>query len=288
MDYRHKIDFNVITFPTGFAEENRLFCKEYCCKPLLKLAHETENDGYKNDITGVAIKRADLSDIVTFVIKDCDGNTLDNLGIVATFGQDDLAIGFIYEWQQYLQTYGPGKYTISIEFTIAGVVGGYDYGQYQLLPYSVVNARGTVRVWSEPNSFNELEGIDFTSSNYKDSIRFNGFFGDRQPKTEINNLITKGRKVQKVTRENLNQYTLTSDPVEIKVTRRLLDFHFLNEDKLLITDHNATNHDYLLFDKPVVLEESPEIEYIYRNRWAKISAIFGDRRKDSKTYYNVE
>ena len=41
------------------------------------------------------------------------------------------------------------------------------------------------------------ELIDYTNSNHKDSIRFNGFFGNRTPNTEINNLITKGRKVEK-------------------------------------------------------------------------------------------
>jgi hypothetical protein len=288
MDYRSKIDFNVIKFPEGFDEENRLGCKEYCCTPLLKLADESENDSYKNDITGVVIKRSDLSDVVDFEIKDCEGNVLDNLGFEPTYPQDNLAIGFVFEWQQYLQTYGAGKYTISIVFTIAGVQGGFDYGNYELKPYSITNASKTVRVWSEPRSFNELENIDFTDSNHKDSIRFNGIFGERQPKTEINNLITKGRKVEKVTRENVNEYTLKTDPIDIKITRRLIDFHFLNEDKLLLTDHNPYNHNYLLFDVPVVVEEMDDVEYIEYHRFAKMTVKFGDRKKISKTYYNVE
>ena len=101
-------------------------------------------------------------------------------------------------------------------------------------------------------------------------------------------MITKGRKVEKVTRENLNEYELRTDPIEVVITRRLIDFHFLNEDLLLITDHNTSNHDYLLFDKKVVLEESPEIEYIERSRWAKMIVKFGDRKKLDKSYYNEE
>ena len=145
-----------------------------------------------------------------------------------------------------------------------------------------------MRIYSEPSSYSQKELIDYTNSNVKDSIRFKGFFGHRQPKTEINNLITKGRRVEKTTRENLNEYTLKTDPLEIVVTRRLIDFHFLNEDKLLITDHNAYNHDYNLFDKKVVLEESAELEYYERNRWAKLTAKFGDREKLDKSYYNEE
>jgi hypothetical protein len=289
MNYRHKTCFDIITFPEGFDEENRLGCKEMCCVPLLKFASETESENWKNDWTNVTIKKSTLADIVEFTILKCgDPNPLDLLGEMCTYPQDDLAFGFNFEWLQYLSTYGAGKYTISVSFTISGVVGGYDYGQYQLKDYSIYNAKNSVRVWSEPSTFSEKENIDYTNSNVKDCIRFNGFFGNRQPKTEINNLITKGRKVEKVTRENLNEYTLRTDPVEVAITRRLIDFHFLNEDILLITDHNSSNHDYHYFDKKVVLEETAEVEYIDRSRWAKITATFGDRKKLDKSYYNEE
>ena len=289
MNYRNKICWNVITFPTGFNEENRLGCKELCCTPILKLASQTENDSSKNDVTGISIKMSSVADLIEFKVFKCGNPTqLPNLGEQGLYPQDNLVYGFIFNWQEYLNTFGAGVYTISVSFTISGVTGGYDYGQYNLLPYTIQSARGTVRVWSEPNSYSQKELIDYTNSNHKDSIRFNGFFGNRKPNTEINNLITKGRKVEKVTRENLNQYTLKTDPIEIQVSRRLFDFHFLNEDKLLISDHNASNHDYLLFDIPVVVDESPEIEYIERSRLAWITATFGDRKKLSKTYYNVE
>jgi len=285
MNYRNKICFDVIRFPNGFDEESRGL--EVCCVPLLKLASDT-NDGYKNDITGVAIKLSSLTDIVDFSIFKC-GNpiALQNLGTVGSYPQDDLVVGFMFDWKQYLSVYGAGLYTIKVEFTISGIVGGYNYGQYDLKAYSIQTARGTVRVWSEPNSYYQKELIDYSNSNHKDSLRFNGFFGNRTPNTEINNLITQGRKVEKVTRENLNQYTLKSDVVDIRITRRLLDFHFLNEDTLLLSDHNASNHDYLLFDVPVVVDESPEIEYIERSRLAWITATFGDRKKLDKSYYNI-
>jgi hypothetical protein len=289
MNYRHKICFDIITFPEGFDEENRLGCKELCCEPLLKLASSTDNDSYKNDVTGIAIKKSDPSDLVEFIVTKCGVPTpLDNLGEVGIYPQDINAFGFMFDWKQYLLTYGVGVYTISVQFTISGVTGGYDYGQYELKEYSIYNAKNTVRVWSEPSTYSQKELIDYTNSNHKDSIRFNGFFGNRQPKTEINNLITKGRRVEKVTRENLNEYELRTDPVEIKVTRRLIDFHFLNEDKLFITDHNSSNHDYRLFDVPVVLNESSEVEYIDRSRWAKVTALFGDRKKLDKSFYNVQ
>tara|TARA_R110002126_G_scaffold93089_5_gene220764 strand:+ start:16589 stop:17458 length:870 start_codon:yes stop_codon:yes gene_type:complete len=289
MNYRNKICWDVITFPTGNGEQNRLGCKEMCCIPLKKIASTTQSENWKNDWTNITIKKSDLSDIVQFTIVKCgDPTPLLNLGDVCTYPQDVLAFGFNFEWKQYLDIYGAGRYTISVVFTISGVVGGYDYGEYDLKEYSIYNVKNTVRVWSEPRTYSEKELIDYTNSNVKDCIRFNGFFGNRQPETAINNLITKGRVVEKVTRENLNVYTLRTDPIDIAITRRLIDFHFLNEDTLLLSDFNSSNHDYLIFDKKVVLEESSEIEYIDRSRWAKLTAKFGDRKKLDKSYYNEE
>lgn len=287
MNYRDKKCFNVVTFPVGFDEENRLGCKELCCTPLLKIASLTSNENYKNDVTSVVLKRSSASDTIILEVEKCGtSGIISNLGENATFPFDSLAFGFIFNWKQYLSVYGEGNYKIRVSFVINGVTGGYDYGFYELKSYSIYNVKNTVRVWSEPNSFSQFESIDYTASNVKDCIRFNGFFGNRQPKTEINNLISKGRIVEKVLRENLNSYELRTDPIDIKITRRLIDFHFLNEDKLLISDFNNTNHDYLIFDKQVALEESAEIEYIDRSRLSKISAIFGDRKKNVKSFYN--
>ncbi len=289
MNYRYKHELNVIRFPKGYTEENRLGCKSICLEPLKKLASETSEDLHENDITGVAIKRSSVSDIVTFQITKCGiTGALTNLGETGTYPNDSLVVGFMFDWSQYLTTYGPGKYTINVNFTIAGITDGYEYGCYDLKEYSIYNAKGTVSVYSEPDSYSQKELIDYTGSNHADSIRFNGFFGNRQPNTEINNLITRARKITKTTRENLNQYKLETDPVDIRITRRLIDFHFLNEDTMLVSDHNASNHDYGLFNIPVVLEETAEGEYIRRSRMAKLTARFGDRSKRSKSYYNQQ
>jgi len=289
MNYRQKICVNVIRFPQGFAEENRGLKKE-CCDAELKLASSTSNDSYKNDWSGVPVKISDISDIVDIIITKCDDpfNPLPLLGEVLDCPEDELTVGYVFEWKQYLLAYGEGLYTISVQFTISGTPGGYDFGTFELKEFTIPNAAETSRVYSQFNSYLQRELMDFTNSNYKDTIRFHGFFGNREPKTEINNLISKGRKIEKVTRENLNAYTLRTDPVSICITRRLLDWHFLNEDVCKISDHNRTNHDYLLFDLPVALEETPEIEYIEGNRWAKVTAIFGDRSKLDKSYYNAK
>jgi len=288
MNYREKECFNVISFPEGFFEENRGL-KE-CCKYFDVLADISDDTNYKNDIRGIVVKASDPADVVDFVIRKCDDydTILTNHGEVGVFPQDENARGFIYNWREYLTLYGAGTYEISISFTISGVSGGYVEGLYKVTQYSIATAHGTVRVWSEFNSYFQKKLIDFTNSNFKDSIRFGGFFGNRSPETQINNLITKGRKVEKVTRENLNSYELRTDPLCIQITQRLVDFMFLNEDVTLISDHNQANHDYNIFDKNVVLEEAIEENYRDGSRLADIVAKFGDRKKLDKSYYNVQ
>lgn len=287
MNERDKQDLLVIRFPQGLVDEDRGL--DECCPVLPVLASTTDSENWKNDKEQITIKKSAPSDIVNFVVEKCGMSVpLLNLGDQGVYPQDSTAFGFVFDWKQYLITYGVGKYTISVEFTISGITDGYQHGQYNLQEYSIMSAANTVRVWSEPSTYSEKELIDYTGSNIRSSIRFDGFFGDRQPKTVINNLVTKGRVVQKVTRENLNEYTLRTNLIDNVVMRALLDYHFLNEDVLLLTDHNATNPDYHIFDLPVVPEESPEPEYLQASRKSKLTATFGDRKKLDKSYYNLQ
>lgn len=286
MDNRHKENIKVIKLPTGFEEENR--GAKSCCEPTLVLAHATENENWKNDLLGVYVKKSQVSDTVTISMENCSGTVLTNLGEAGSYPNDSLAVGFIYSWQNVLNTYGVGIYTVKVAFTVAGVTDSFTWGSYELKNYTIENALGTVRIYSEFNSYYQPIDLDFTNSNHKDTVRFNGFFGNREPKTDIVNYIDKGRKVVKATRENLNTYVLNSDPVTIAISRRILDFHLLNEDVCYITDHNKYNHDYLIRDKRVVLEESAEVEYITKDRRAKLTIMFGDRSKTQKSFYNKQ
>jgi hypothetical protein len=285
MDYRHKQDFKVVKLPSIFVNEKRGKCPPCNTCNQLALASVDDSDGYKNDTKGVFLKKGSNSDVVTFTIEQ-NGVVLSNLGTVAIFPQDNLTTGFIYDWKQYLTTYGSGCFIIKCQFTISGVDGEFTIGVYDLKPYSIDNASSTVRLLSKFKSYSLNNDVDFTNSNFEDSIRFNGFFGNRKPNTEINNLISKGRIVEKVTRENLNSYELRTDPLNECKTKQLLDFHLLHEDEIYISDHNATNHSYNYFDKPLVLTETPEIEYTDGDRNAKITAIFGDKTVNNKSMYN--
>jgi len=287
MNYRKKEVVNIIRFPAGFVEENRGL--KDCCFEYKVLASTTSLDMEKNDIRGIDVKISDPSDIVTFVIEKCsDPTPLPLLGESVVYPQDQLAIGFVFDWRQYLATYGNGTYKISIEFTVSGVVGGYDEGIYDVQEYTIARANATSRIWTEFNSFSESTLIDRTNCNLKDSIRFNGFFGNRQPKTEIVQLSTTGRVVEKIKHQNLNEWNLSAWKLNIGETRRIIDQNLLDGDRHFISDHNRSNHDYIIFDKPVFLSDTPEMEYDVGTREAAIKATFGDRKQDKISYYNIQ
>ena len=285
MDYRCKQELKVIRFPKGLEEEDRGL-KGGCCCETLVLASTTDTDPAINDIKGVYIKKTDPADVVSFQIEKCGVGVLPNLGVVKTFPQDTDVIGFEYDWRQYLSAHGPGKYKISKVYTMSGVSGAALEGVFTLKPYSIQNARGTVRILSVFNSYFLPEEVDFTGSGYRDSIRFKGFFGFRKPGTEVRELIDKGLVSVKTTRQNLNVYELLTDPVLECITSRLLDFFFLNDDETYVTDHNASNHSYQYFDKPLVIEEEPDVNYIKRSRLATVNVVYSDRKKNKKSFYN--
>ncbi len=285
MDYRSKDDFVLVTFPTGFTEEDRGL-KGGCCQNFFVFGSTTDNISYKNDIELVPIKRSTITDIVTFSIEKCgiEGD-LDNLGVVCIFNQDDLAVGFMFDWQQYLDVYEAGRYTIKVSFTISGVVGGFDWGIFDLSEYSIKRAVNTIRMKSTFDSFSESENIDFSNSNCTGTLRLKGYFGDPQDNTETVQLITKGGVNQKVKTENLTVFELKTDPLIRMFTRRL-QFHLLNQDDVFMSDHNKTNHFYDLFDEAVVLSEGAEVTYRPGSRLADVNVKLGIRTLNQKSFYN--
>ena len=287
MNYRLKEEFSVVKLPVIFTEEKRGKCSPCSKCNQLVLANLTDNISYKNDVKGVFLRKGSAYDTVEFTIEQ-NGVVLPNEGLEGVFPNDSLLVGYMYNWQEYLSAYGQGCFIIRCNFNISGVDGSYIIGVYDLKHYNLDNANSTVRVKSEFRSYSLSNEADFTDSNFEDSIRFNGFFGNRKPNTEINNLIDKGRKVNKVTRENLNIYELRTDPLNVCKTKQLLDFHFLHEDALFISDHNKTNHSYEYYDTPLYLNETPEIEYSEGKREASIKALFGDKVVNRKSMYNKQ
>ena len=136
------------------------------------------------------------------------------------------------------------------------------------------------------DSYHEIEAIDFTASQVEDSIRFNGFIGNRQPNTEIDNLIYSNREMKKVIRENLNTWEIKTDPLTEGFITKITDLYLLSETQLFISDYNGHNHSYFINDVPAIVQESPEITYFDYARRASLTCLVGDKFKNKRSYYN--
>lgn len=280
---RIKKFYPAIQLPLVFEEENRGFFK--CCDPVLVLASGS-TDSWKNDVNSAWINLSDPADSATFELYKDDVLFAPYTMTINEFPNEENAFYSTVFWNDVLVLGGPGCYSIKIAYNISGIIGSFTWGLYNLKPYSIQNALGTARIRVKFNLIQEIEGINFSGSNVEDSLRFNGFIGDRQPNTEIDNLIYQNRAVKTVVRENLESYIITTDPLSDEFIKKFTQLYLLSENELFISDYNAHNADYFINDIPAIVEETAEIDYLDRfQRRAILTCTVGDRKKNKRTYY---
>lgn len=256
-----------------------------CCERLLVLADESDDVSYKNDITSAWIKLASVSDTYSFNLTKDGISTVYNPTPKA-FVKENNAFYVTIPWREVLATDGIGCYKLEIEYSIGGITGSVLWGEYNLQEFSLDNANTTCRLKVLLNLKQEIEGIDFTDSNVVDTIRINGFIGNRQPNMEVDNLTYSDRKIKSVVRENLYTYELATDPYKNDVISKLTDLYLLSENEMFISDYNFHNHSHQILDVPVIVNESPEIDYLEKyQRRAVLTALLGDKNVNKRTFY---
>jgi hypothetical protein len=277
----HKNTWPVAQLPFQADPQNRRFPE--CGKPFFVLADVSDTSGYKNDVRGVYLKKALAGDTIDFYVE-LNGVQLTPLGSPVFFPNDPLVSGFVVDWRQHLAATGPGCYRIKVEANLAGLAVDYYEGSYNVQPWTIDRAMGTVRLYSKFDSYNREKDVNFKDSGFIDSIRFNGFFGKMQPNTEVNNLIGVNRELRKVTRRNDKTYELQSDPLNICHTKRIIDDHLIDENLILVCDHNAQNHSYEYRDLACIVDEVGEVGY-NEGRNAVVNATFKDKYALNKAMF---
>ena len=279
---RAQFHFQSIKFPPIFVEQNRGL-KDCCCEQIVLAGGGTES--WKNDKSSAWIKLSSFDDSVSFKLTKC--------GVVTNY--EPTPIAFVNEpnayyttinWADVLLSDGVGNYQLEIGFMISGVSGVFTWAEYNLQQYTIQNALTTARVRAIFNGYHEIEGINFTGSNVESTHRFHGFIGNRQPNTEIDNIIYNNREMKRVIRENLNDYEIITDAENECIIQPLVDLYLLSENELYISDYNAHNHSYRYLDLPVIVSESPSIEYKTLSRKAVLTCKVADKLKNKRTYYN--
>lgn len=273
-------NFSSVRLPVPFTEQNRGI-KDCCCEYLV-LAGGSKT--WENDMTSAWIKLSDPSDSVTFKLTK-NGVVTNYIPTPQPFPNETNAWFTTIQWKSVLADDGVGCYKLELEYNISGITGTLVWGDYKLKEYTIQNALKTARVRVKFNGKQMVDGIDFTGSNVESSIRFYGYIGNRQPNTEIDNLMYSDRQMKRVIRENLNQYEIITDPSQECIITPLIDLFLLSENEMFISDYNAHNHSYKYLDIPVIVEESPKVEYKDFSRLAVLKCIVSDKFKNARTFY---
>ncbi len=257
-----------------------------CCdEKQLVLAHPTETESFKNDVTSAWIKLSSISDTVSFNLTK-NGVATTYVPFNTAFVKEPFAWYTTINWRDVLASDGIGCYKLELEYSIGGITGSLVWGIYELKEYSLTTAKYTARLRVKFNLKHEIEGIDFTDSDVEDTLRFNGFIGDRQPNMEVDNLVYQNRTVKTVVRENLNTWQIRTDPYTNSIIDLMTDLYLLSENELFISDYNQFNHTHGILDLPVIVQESPEIDYLEQyQRKAVLTCVVGDKVVNKRTYY---
>ncbi|MCX6975814.1 MAG: hypothetical protein NTZ94_16295, partial [Verrucomicrobia bacterium] len=277
--------FDSIKLPISFTEQKRGF-KDCCCEQIVLASGETET--WKNDVTSCWIKLSSENDSVTFAVlnEDVEYATVSAFQEAIPFVNEPNAFYATVNWIDILNVYGAGCKSLKINYNIAGIEGTINWGTYKLKEYSIQNALTTARVSAIFDGYHEIEGINFSGSNVPSTFRFHGFIGFRQPNYEIDNLIYEDRQMKRNIRENLNAYEIITEASDECIIRPLVELYLLSENELFISDYNAHNHSYRYLDLPVIVQESPKIEYTDQfARKAVLKCTVGDKFKNKRTYY---
>ena len=255
---------------------------EDCCQKTFNVFAETTlTKTYKNDVTG-AWKLLLGDDSVAFELyKDYVlVETISNI----TFPSQTNARYCQVIWRDVLLDHGTGCYELKVKYTFDGQDIYTTWGIYNLQEWSVENVTGFVRLRAIFNTQQSIEGIDFTNANVVDTINVEGFFGKRDPKMEVRNNVYSNRLTTKVTREYLNSYEFTTNPITRTFSRKLLDLFFISENDIYITDYNTFNHE-IYIEKRLIVEESPTIEHYDFSNLIKIICKFGDKIKNQRSFH---
>jgi hypothetical protein len=273
--------YEAVKLPDNFTETPR--GPKGCCDCEQLVLGASGGNSWENDITSSWIK---VSQGGSATFKLTKNGQITNYVLEQNVLVNDINTIYVtIDWGEVLASDGVGCYKLEVTYDIGGIVDTITKGIFKLMVFSTANALHTARVKAVFNLYHESEGIDFTGSNVVSTHRFYGYIGNRQPNTEIDNIIYSNREMKSVIRENLNTYEIITDPLEECILSPLIDTYLLSENELYISDYNFHNHSYRYNDLPVILEESPEVEYYDFSRKAKVTASVSDKYKNKRTYF---
>lgn len=252
-----------------------------CCYEYIVLAHLVDTDNYKNDFNGFYHQKQLNSETVKFNVTGPNGFdediTNDDFGLFINNHLDNEFLEtFIIDWRKVLIDNGPGYYQVEKEVVIAGITINIPLGGFNLAHFTNVVADKTMRVDAVMNGLLVSEGVDFTNTNFKTSLRSVGFFGNREPGFNEDNLIKGNYTKEQISISQENEYKMQMIDVPVCVTKELFNFILLSNE-LFMNDYNLNNHSYEYRNFAVTISGNEGSKYINTSRKAEINLTFNKK-----------
>lgn len=256
---------------------------EDCCYKRLVLADDT-GKARQNDKNGFAFKVETETDTVNMFLVDSALNEValvnDDYGTFFDFGDmNTLQKGYEIEWSKVLDLEGADTYRIkSVEVILGENITTFsDF--FCLKTYSIINADNTIRIDTIQNGFLRHDNFDYTDLNWRDSVRVDGFFGNREPEYETKEILYQNRELEQISDELVNFYKLDINPVPVCIGDRIIEYHMLAND-IRVTDYNGNNYSYNFNDVRVTKDTVDESRYLLQKRDLKLRFTMKDRVQD--------
>jgi len=256
-----------------------------CDYTIPVLASTTDDSLYKNDILGLLYKKADSSFNIDLFLVDEAGteyalndNTYGTFFDFGDFTYEPDVIAYQVAWRLVLNVIGAGCYSFKRVVTEFGVDTTFYSCCYDVQEFTTDLAEGTVRVETVMNGYLKDLDINYKGINWGSHLRFEGFFGNRQPKYDQTVIINTNEEQNLNQQDLTSEYFLSSKIVPHKcITAPLYDY-YLRGSELYISDYNRHNHSYDYKSFPVFLGDVENVKYLERNRGAVVSVRFTEKQ----------
>jgi hypothetical protein len=235
-------------------------------------------------------QQEDWSDASSYSLID---NTY---GVLITTNNSCSYWGFIINWTRVLSLLGSGDY----RFVLAGNNnGGREYCGFSppfcLEEFDCIKADGSVKfetlntggitgdITTQGNTFSLCCGDVGTPAipiNWKDSIRFNAFFGYQSIGFRRESIKYATGVVTKVRDEAIKKFTLKTDNLPKWLLDRFAGYA-LQADELYVSDYNINNSDYNLKHLGVVASSEFNPNYTNYSRYNRILDLTFEEKTQS-------
>ena len=261
-----------------------------CCYTPTVLADDTGKHE-RNDYSGFYYSKQLPNETCKFILVDLQtedeyeitDNTYGTFKNFGTIDEQPNLTTFIVKWSKVLSELGEGAYQIKKEITITGLSFDELSNVFNLKTYSELYADHTIRIDVGMNGLMEKQNTNFSGSNFVSSLRLGGFFGNREPKYEEDNIVFRDKRREQISMKMINVYKMQTELIPECISSQIFDF-YLFADEIYLNDYNLNNHSYKFKNIPVSFENNDGTGYYALSRKARLNLTFKDRFENSNKF----